>query len=221
MSQYVNTSQFELIKFKLQFDWRIVNQSDFSKNYGIERSCSNQNHFDFIKRFCFIIICRWELQFVDVSDLKWMKQCSMIRNMCCFILFEFYLFLLVLLLLAKERKRSDVSWRVAKYGDHTLNFCSAFNPSKWTNTHTHHEHKPGAVGSHLCSGTRWAFGVRCLAQGSHLSRGIEGGLSAGHSLPPPTIPAGPETWTRNLWVTSPTLYPLGHDRPAIWGLKWK
>ncbi len=34
------------------------------------------------------------------------------------------------------------------------------------------------------------LGVRCLAQG-HLSRGIEGGESAGHSLPPPTIPAGP------------------------------
>ncbi len=44
-----------------------------------------------------------------------------------------------------------------------------------------------------------------LAQGSHLSRGFEGGESAGHSLPPPTIPAGPETRTRNLWVTSPTL----------------
>ncbi len=29
-----------------------------------------------------------------------------------------------------------------------------------------------------------------LAQG-YLSRGIEGGESAGHSLPPPTIPAGP------------------------------
>ncbi len=61
------------------------------------------------------------------------------------------------------------------------------------NTHTH---------------TRWAaiyavapgeqLGVRCLAQG-HLSRGIEGGESAGYSLPPPTIPAG------NLWVTSLTL----------------
>ncbi len=38
MSQYVNTSQFELIKFKLQFDWRIVNQTDFSKNYGIIRA---------------------------------------------------------------------------------------------------------------------------------------------------------------------------------------
>ncbi len=32
------------------------------------------------------------------------------------------------------------------------------------------------------------LGVRCLAQG-HLSRGIEGGESAVHSLPPPKIPA--------------------------------
>lgn len=48
MSQYVNTSQFELIKFKLQFDWLIVDQSDFSRNFGIERSFSNQNNFDFI-----------------------------------------------------------------------------------------------------------------------------------------------------------------------------
>ncbi len=35
-----------------------------------------------------------------------------------------------------------------------------------------------------------AVGVRCPAQG-HLSRGIEGGESAVHSLPPPTIPTGP------------------------------
>ncbi len=42
------------------------------------------------------------------------------------------------------------------------------------------------------------LGVRCVAQGSHLSRGIEGGESARYSLPPPTIPAGPETRTRNL-----------------------
>ncbi len=53
------------------------------------------------------------------------------------------------------------------------------------NTHT-----PGAVGSHLCQwAARGAVGGRCLAQG-HLSRGIEGGESAAHSLPPPTIPAG-------------------------------
>ncbi len=57
------------------------------------------------------------------------------------------------------------------------------------------------------------LGVRCLAQGSHLSRGIEGGESAGYSLPPPTIPAGPEIRTHDLRVTSPTLYPLGHDCP--------
>ncbi len=38
---------------------------------------------------------------------------------------------------------------------------------------------------------REELGVRCLA--SHLSRGTEGGESAVHSIPPPTIPAGPET----------------------------
>ncbi len=48
------------------------------------------------------------------------------------------------------------------------------------------------------------LGVRCLAQGSHLSRGIEGKESTGHSLTPPTIPAGPEARTHNLRVTSPT-----------------
>ncbi len=35
--------------------------------------------------------------------------------------------------------------------------------------------------------------------------------SVDYSLPPLTIPAGPETRSRDLWVTSPTLYPLGHD----------
>ncbi len=63
------------------------------------------------------------------------------------------------------------------------------------------------------------IGVRCLAQSPHLSHGIEGGESAGHSLPPPTIPAGPETQTRDLRVTSPTLYLLGLDfRPPV--VKW-
>ncbi len=59
------------------------------------------------------------------------------------------------------------------------------------------------------------MGVRCLAQGSHLRRGIEGGENAGYSLPPPTIPARPETRTRNHRVTSLTLYPLGHDFPQV------
>ncbi len=94
---------------------------------------------------------------------------------------------------------------------HTWNLCSAFNPYKCTHT---------VVNIHL---EQWAanaaapgeqLGVRCLAQGSHLSRGIEGGESAGYSLPPPTIPAGPDTRTHDLRVTSPTLYPLGHDCPS-------
>ncbi len=84
---------------------------------------------------------------------------------------------------------------------HTRNLSSAFNPSKCTLT---------AVNTHL---EQWAAILRrpgtleqlCLAQGSHLSRGIEGGESTCYSLPPPTIPAGPGNRTGNLWVTSPTL----------------
>ncbi len=49
---------------------------------------------------------------------------------------------------------------------------------------------------------REQLGVRCLAQG-HLSRGIEGGESAGYSLPPPTIPA------------SPRLEPLGYESDSL------
>ncbi len=80
----------------------------------------------------------------------------------------------------------------------TRNLCSAFNPSK---VHTHSSEHTHTMNTHP---EQWAaiyaaapgeqLGVRFLAQG-HLSRGIEGGESAGHSLPPPTIPAGPETRT--------------------------
>ncbi len=97
---------------------------------------------------------------------------------------------------------------MVRMATHTLNLCSAFNPSKCTHT---------AVNIHL---EQWAanavvpgeqLGVRFLNQGSHFSHCIEGGESAGCLLPPPTIPAGPETRTHDLQVTSPTLYPLGHD----------
>ncbi len=88
---------------------------------------------------------------------------------------------------------------MAKYGDPYSEFVLCIQPIQ---VHTHSsEHTPGAVGSHLCCGARGAVGGS-VAQG-HLSRGIEGG--AVHSLPPPTIPARPETQTCNLWVTSPTL----------------
>ncbi len=45
------------------------------------------------------------------------------------------------------------------------------------NIHTHREQTPGAVGRHLCCGTRGTVGATCLAQG-HFSRGIQGGESA-------------------------------------------
>ncbi len=73
----------------------------------------------------------------------------------------------------------------------TRNLCSAFIPSK---VHTHSSEHTHTVNTHP---EQWAaiyavvpgeqLGARCLAQG-HLSRGIEGGESAVHSLPPPTIP---------------------------------
>ncbi len=72
--------------------------------------------------------------------------------------------------------------------------------------HTHSsEHTPRAVGSHLCCG----FGALLKGLTSVVVLKVE--ESAVHSLPPPTIPARPETRTRNLWITSPTLYLLGHD----------
>ncbi len=63
---------------------------------------------------------------------------------------------------------------MAKYGD-TRNLCSAFNTSKCTHSNEDREHTPGAVGSHIAAAHGEQLGVRCLAQGSHLSRGIEGG----------------------------------------------
>ncbi len=110
---------------------------------------------------------------------------------------------------------------------HTRNLCSAFNPSKCTHTAVSSEQTHTHTRTHTVNTPpeQWAaiyaavpgeqLGFRCLAQRSHLSRGIEGGESAGHSLPPPTIPARPETWTRDLWVTSPTLYPLGRAEQYI------
>ncbi len=84
---------------------------------------------------------------------------------------------------------------------HTRNLCSAFNPSK-VNTHSMNTH-PEQWAAIYAAVSGEQLVVQCLAQG-HLSRGIEGGESAVHSLPPPTIPAGPETRARNLWITSPT-----------------
>ncbi len=62
-------------------------------------------------------------------------------------------------------------------------------------------------------------GVRCLDKGFRLNHDIEGEGWNGsvHSLPPPTIPAGPETRTHNLWITSltETCYPRAVPRTEI------
>ncbi len=64
-----------------------------------------------------------------------------------------------------------------------MKLCSAFNPSS---AHTPEQWAANAAapGEQL--------GVRCLAQWSHLSRGIEGGENARYSLPPLAIPARAE-----------------------------
>ncbi len=100
---------------------------------------------------------------------------------------------------------------------HTRNLCSLINPSK---VHTHSsEHTPGAVGSHYAAAPGEQLGVRCLAQG-HLSRGIEGGESAVHSLPPPTIPAGPRlelaTFGLRVRLSNPVVLNLFFHRAALW-----
>ncbi len=78
---------------------------------------------------------------------------------------------------------------------HTQNLCSAFNPSKCTLTEVNtHPEQWAAIAA--ASGEK--LGIRCLAQGSHLSHGIKGGENARCSLHPPTIPAGPEIRTHNL-----------------------
>ncbi len=80
---------------------------------------------------------------------------------------------------------------------HTRNLCSALTHPKCAHPHTMNTH-PEQWAAIYAAAPEEQLWVWCLAQG-HLSRGIEGGESAGHSLPPPTIPA------HNLSITSPTL----------------
>ncbi len=90
----------------------------------------------------------------------------------------------------KVKSESDVTW--PSMVTHTRNLCSDLTHPKCIHTAVN---TPGAVGSHIAAAP--GEQVRCLAQG-HPSRGIEGGESGVYSLPPPTIPAWPETQTRDL-----------------------
>ncbi len=81
---------------------------------------------------------------------------------------------------------------------HTVNthtHSSEHTHTPWTHTHCEHTHTHSSEHTHTVNThlEQWAViyaaapgeqsGVQCLAQ-EHLSRGIEGGESAGHSLPP-------------------------------------
>ncbi len=100
---------------------------------------------------------------------------------------------------------------MAKYGDPYSEFVLCILPIQ---VHTHRAvNTPRAVGSHLCCGAREQLGVQCIAQGFHLSRGIEGGESAVHSLPPCDNSCRSQHSNPQPRVTSSTLYPLGHNCP--------
>ncbi len=79
----------------------------------------------------------------------------------------------------KEKGKGSGVW--PSMVTHTQNVCSAFNPSKCTHTVVNIHPEQWAANAAV-PGEQ--LGVRCLAQGSHLSHGIEGGESAGYSLPP-------------------------------------
>ncbi len=84
---------------------------------------------------------------------------------------------------------------------HTQNFCSAFNPSKCTstvvNTHTMDTHPEQWAAN--AAAPREQLGV-CLAQGSHLSRGIVDGRECCTFTPPTNNLC--RTWDSNPWPLS-------------------
>ncbi len=100
---------------------------------------------------------------------------------------------------------------------HTNTNTTNTNTHTHTHTHTHtththtHTHTHGAVGGHLCCGARGVVGgsVPCSRV---LPQSWYWGWRERWTFTPPTYnPAGPETRTCNIWVTSPN--PLGHDCP--------
>ncbi len=90
----------------------------------------------------------------------------------------------------KEKGKGSGVW--PSMVTHTQNFFSAFNPSKCTHTVVKIHPEQWAANAAV-PGEQ--LGVRCLAQGSHPSHGIEGGESAGYSLPPTDNPC--RTWDSN------------------------
>uniref|UniRef100_A0A672MTH6 Kinesin-like protein n=1 Tax=Sinocyclocheilus grahami TaxID=75366 RepID=A0A672MTH6_SINGR len=73
--------------------------------------------------------------------------------------------------------------------EYTLNTLRYANSMVTLHTHSSEHTHPEQWAAIYAAAPGEQLGVWCLAQG-HLSRGIEGGESNVHSLPPPTIPAG-------------------------------
>ncbi len=91
--------------------------------------------------------------------------------------------------------------------------------NKHTHTHWTQTRSSGQPFMLLRPGSSWGYGPLLKGLTSVVVLRVERALDI-HS-PPPTIPAGPETRTSDLWVTSPTLYPLGHNCPVLQlGLLW-
>ncbi len=104
---------------------------------------------------------------------------------------------------------------------HALNLCSAFNPSKCTHTavsseqtqtHTRSSRQPFMLQR---SGSSWVFGAMLKVLTSVVVLRVE---RERWTFTPPTYNPC-RTWDSNLWVTSPTLYPLGHDCPWAGGFR--
>ncbi len=109
--------------------------------------------------------------------------------------------------------RSEVKWSEVKWSEVTcgqvwrpiLGICALHLTHPSARTHTPWTHTRSS-GQPYCCGARGAVGGSVPCSRVSLQSWYWGWRERKYS-----IPAGPETRTHNLWVTSPTLYPLGHD----------
>ncbi len=94
---------------------------------------------------------------------------------------------------------------------HTRNSCSAFtHPSEHTHTPWTHTRSNGNAIYAAAPGEK--LGVWCSRA---LHRGIEGGESTVHSLPPPTIPARPRLELRLSTIRPQLPLVLWHSKPRF------
>ncbi len=114
----------------------------------------------------------------------------------------------------RKGKCGQVWWPILRICALHLTLCThTAVSSEQTRTHTPRAVGIRAVGSHFYPNAQGAVGglVPCSRVSPQLW--YWGWRERWTFTPLLTIPARPETRTRNLWVTSPTLYPLGHDCP--------